>query len=548
MKVIKCFDHWSDGPSYSDLPTLKEGEVAYCMQNWRWRVAHLYTVIDKTGQVVPFVPNGAQRRFMDDLHSTDIILKARQLGFSTLIQLIILDTCMFNPNFSAGTITITMDDGKKLLREKILGVYDRMPAQIRDFSPLTSRSATRVEFANGSSITVGISLRGGTYNLLHVSELGKISARFPERAREIRSGAFNTIAPGQHIFVESTAEGRNYFYDLCNEALHRGRDPEEGEFKAHFFPWDTDPAYKVESSMDISRETKVYFNKLSRETGRIFSRAQIAWYQRKKAQQGHEMLREFPSTPDEAFAASVEGAIFKDEIARIHDQHRIGPFPYEAALGPVYVGMDIGVADHTVLLLAQRVTKSQFNVFDAIYNHSKSIDWYLDEMAKRKQRLRFNWGVVALPHDGSQREFMSNETREEAFRRGLPGAEVVVVPRAKTVAADIEHVRAFLEGSTWNQVANPERDPLLGGAGHVLAMAQTYRWDQNADGVFVNRPKHDEASHYADAIRTMAKAWTDGLLDVGSDMDPVYHTGNLGYDLGGRSLGNWQPEENSGYL
>ena len=46
------------------------------------------------------------------------------------------------------------------------------------------------------------------------------------------------------------------------------------------------------------------------------------------------MKREFPSTPEEAFEASVEGAIFQEEIERVYEQQRIGHYPFEQALGP----------------------------------------------------------------------------------------------------------------------------------------------------------------------------------------------------------------------
>ncbi len=60
----------------------------------RWRLSNLYTITDKTGRQVPFRPNEAQLALLDDLHSANIILKARQLGFTTLCCLIYLDACL----------------------------------------------------------------------------------------------------------------------------------------------------------------------------------------------------------------------------------------------------------------------------------------------------------------------------------------------------------------------------------------------------------------------------------------------------------------------
>jgi hypothetical protein len=54
----------------------------------RWRLSNHYTIRDKAGRSVPFRPNGAQLAPFDNLHSANIILKARQLGFTTLRCLI----------------------------------------------------------------------------------------------------------------------------------------------------------------------------------------------------------------------------------------------------------------------------------------------------------------------------------------------------------------------------------------------------------------------------------------------------------------------------
>jgi hypothetical protein len=57
------------------------------------RVSNLYWITDETGREVKFEPNPAQLQFLDDVHALNIILKARQLGFTTLCCLIYLDAC-----------------------------------------------------------------------------------------------------------------------------------------------------------------------------------------------------------------------------------------------------------------------------------------------------------------------------------------------------------------------------------------------------------------------------------------------------------------------
>jgi hypothetical protein len=74
--------------------------------------------------------------------------------------------------------------------------------------PMSRDSADELVFANNSSIRVSTSMRSGTLQYLHVSEYGQLCSRYPDKAREIRTGALNTVQAGQVVFIESTAEGR----------------------------------------------------------------------------------------------------------------------------------------------------------------------------------------------------------------------------------------------------------------------------------------------------------------------------------------------------
>ena len=67
-------------------------------------------------------------------------------------------------------------------------------------------------------------MRRGTLQYLHVSEYAQVCARFPEKAREIRTGALNTVQAGQVVFIESTADGQEgHFHELCEQAQTKQR-------------------------------------------------------------------------------------------------------------------------------------------------------------------------------------------------------------------------------------------------------------------------------------------------------------------------------------
>ena len=76
----------------------------------RWRLNNLYWITDKQGNRIKFEMNWAQEALFKEMHYLNLILKARQLGFTTFIQLFMLDQCVFNSHVRAGTIAHTLDD------------------------------------------------------------------------------------------------------------------------------------------------------------------------------------------------------------------------------------------------------------------------------------------------------------------------------------------------------------------------------------------------------------------------------------------------------
>ncbi|MBY2923070.1 hypothetical protein HF265_31050 [Rhizobium leguminosarum] len=57
--------------------------------------------------------------------------------------------------------------------------------------PVVRANQTELLLGNNSSIRVGTSLRSGTLQYLHISEYGKLCAKYPDKAREVRTGALN---------------------------------------------------------------------------------------------------------------------------------------------------------------------------------------------------------------------------------------------------------------------------------------------------------------------------------------------------------------------
>jgi hypothetical protein len=77
--------------------------------------------------VIPFIPNKNQIKYLKERHTKNIILKARQLGFSTLIEIVLLDKIIFNDNFSCGVISHNLGSSKDIFRNKVKFGLVNMP-------------------------------------------------------------------------------------------------------------------------------------------------------------------------------------------------------------------------------------------------------------------------------------------------------------------------------------------------------------------------------------------------------------------------------------
>jgi hypothetical protein len=166
-----------------------EAELKSNLSNRMWRLRNLYWITDKSGKKVKFAPNDAQVQLLESLWYLNIILKARQRGFTTLLCLLYLDACLFNSNVRAGIVADTLDNVTVIFRDKIRFAYDNLPPSLRDAIETEQDQAKELLFGNNSSIRVGTSMRSGTLQYLHISEFGKICRHHPDKAKEVITGS-----------------------------------------------------------------------------------------------------------------------------------------------------------------------------------------------------------------------------------------------------------------------------------------------------------------------------------------------------------------------
>lgn len=468
-----------------------------------WRLNNLYWIEDKHGNVIKFKLNGPQEKLLTDLHYLNIVLKARQMGFSTFILILSLDCCLFNKHFSAGLIADTLPNAKNLLA-RIKFAYERLPKQIQQQKPIIKDNAEEIVFGNSSGIEVGVSLRSSTKNLLHISEYGKICAKDPGKAKEIKSGALNTLARGQLGFIESTAEGRGGdFYDKTYEAkaiLESEREPLDMEYRLHFFPWYADLGYNLDIPYPLTASDKKYFKALFDEHGIELTDGQKWWYAAKSREQGEDMWKEYPSTVDEAFMSAKDGAYFAKQIRNLRQLDRIKEIPFDPRT-PVNTFWDLGVNDLTTIWLHQQIG-GRHRFVGYYENSGEGIDHYLDWLDKWRALRSARFGLHFGPHDIEHRKQIRDKSSGQLITiqsvASDLGYEFEVVVRNPDKLNSIQAARTVLPMCEFDITETDE------GVKHLEGYSR--EWDEKFV-TWKRYPRHDEHSHGADGFMTFADGW-----------------------------------------
>ena len=467
-----------------------------------WRLHNLYHIVNEQNQVTVFEPNAEQIDLYKNLHTRNLILKARQLGFTTLICLLALDQCLFNDNFSAGIIAHNREDAEKFFRTKVMFAYDRLPESVKQSVTVIKRTESQVTFSNGSTLYVSTSFRGGTLQLLHVSEFGKICRKYPEKAKEIVTGALESVAAGNLVFIESTAEGMGgYFHDYTMEALKLDREGAELsalDWRLHFYPWYAKTAYTLEpKGITIADKQAQYFREVEAKTGVKLTDGQKAWWVKKKAALLSDMGREYPGTPEEAFEQAIDGAIYAEQMTRIRELGRITEVPYQAGI-PVNTFWDFGVGDANTIWLHQRVGL-QNRWIKYTEDHGKGLDFYWRWLKTWADEHQAIWGKHYLPHDADARMQGEQITTRKEILQGMGMTGIVVVPRVQSLEVGIDLTRRALVSDNWFDKS--------GCADGIKCLdSYQYEWDAKL-GRWKQDPLHNWASHGSDAWRQFSQGY-----------------------------------------
>lgn len=407
---------------------------------WRICSGKLYKIIikgdgedgEEDGLVMPFVPNRAQRRFIKRMWHRNVIVKARQLGFTTLICILWLDHALFNANSRCGIIAQDRETAEAIFTDKVKFAYDNLPDELRAAFPLKKCSATEIRFAhNNSVIRVATSVRGGTIHRLHISEFGKICAKYPDKAKEVVTGSIPAVPKSGVLVIESTTEGREgEFYDIAmkSAATAQAKTPlTPRNYRLHFYAWWQEPNYRLPTgSVPISDKDHKYFDAIQAKTGHPIDIEQRNWYIATRdtdfSGRPERMWQEYPSTFEESFQVSTEGTYYREQIAAVRRDGRLTRVPYLPGI-PVNTFWDIGNSDGTAIWFHQKVGM-QDHFIHFIEGWGEPYAHFVKEM----QKLGYVWGRHYLPHDGAHVRQGENENlspQQMLEKLGLRHIEIV---------------------------------------------------------------------------------------------------------------------------
>lgn len=475
----------------------------------RWRLANLYSIKRAdTGQIIPFRARKEQQQVIECLasgHRRIIIIKARRLGMSTAIGVYSADAIAFNSGYQVSIVDRNQAEASLKLSNICKVAFESLPRPMRDVfgRPESSQSHFQVQIPETlpSAIYAGKNARGGTNQIVHISEWGVIQWEDPPRSAEILTGALPSAEHGTAIIETTWKGGRGGdLWTLVRLALKKPQPDDPTDWKLFFFPWWQDATYVRQGNLfQIDSQIMRYLKSKEEEIGVKFSDEQKVWYANKREEMQLFMFREFPTTFDECFRSPIEGAIYADRIdrARLRDQIKeIAP----DASALVHTFWDIGAPRNTVVLFAQVLKDGTYRILEC----ESDLDITPIERVARIFARGYHYGGHFLPHD-SQATMKSGKTfYGELLELGLSNLQIV--QQAKDPWIGINHVRAIFDRF---QFRIPACERL------IEALSCYHKREASPTGLAIDEPSHDWSSHYADALRVLGDADMHGMIPMG---------------------------------
>ena len=268
------------------------------------------TIKSKTGKLVRFgdVITSEQIELIRKLqsHKKVIIIKARQLGVSTLVRAF----AFWQAYTSRDPINSAVVSNKEKSSFNLLDIdkrfYQKLPKFLQRKISLESKS--QIQFASNGTNLLAMTAkadsqdRGYTLNLAHLSEFA-----FYSNADTYLASLLASINDGQ-VVIESTP---NYYGDALHELI-RG-SYYDNRWEVVFMPWSSFPEYRSDELVEATEEEEELMERYSLDI------QQISWRRHKIAEMKSEFLfrREYPLTIEEAWTLTDSCFFTTEELEDI---------------------------------------------------------------------------------------------------------------------------------------------------------------------------------------------------------------------------------------
>ncbi len=227
-----------------------------------------------------------------------IVLKARQMGFTTLMANLALWQALFREDQTINVFADKEDDAKRILAMAIYS-FKNLPKWATDLLPnLTTDNQLEAQWSNNSKIVCFTATkksgRGETANVVFLDEWAFLGDGTGDWAETAWAAVEPTVDLGGKFVGLSTANGlENFFHTMWQGALRKD------DWKRIFYPYNSIPL----------RDEK--------------------WWERKRqgfAEDGQEWIvyQEYPRDATEAFIKSGQ-TVFDVEILRLLEPEMRGP-------------------------------------------------------------------------------------------------------------------------------------------------------------------------------------------------------------------------------
>ena len=289
---------------------------------------------DKSGKIINLQFNEPQQRLYDIIKEQKlknkpvriVILKARQLGFSTIAESILFKETTTKFNVNTGIITHQDEATKNLFNMSKL-MYECLPQEMKPAKKASNAQELIFDNDKGTGLKSKIRCmtagsqgvgRSYTYDNLHVSEL----AFWPGNKKTTMTGLLQAVPnlPSTIIIIESTANGFEYFKEIWDGAVSG-----ENDFIPLFVGWNEIKDYQMPyTGFELTSE------EIQLQRDYNLSLEQLTWRRwciRNNCSNDIEQFKqEYPITPEEAFI-STGACYFNKEIimGRINKIKNIKP-------------------------------------------------------------------------------------------------------------------------------------------------------------------------------------------------------------------------------